>query len=983
MKDCSTLSKPCLLSLFILLVGYGNTLAAKVEIPVWATSDSVKIFKDSPNEEKNIVWAAKDDLVSIKGARNETVAFQLVINGQDNGLSEVTVIPSALRHSDGINAIPIESYDLFLEWYTLSKIKKGSDETKYYPDALIPFYNPYGSNKYAVAAFFDIKPNENQPVWVDLNIPKNVAAGEYKGTMEVVSGGKTLKSINLNLTVLPFTIPDERHVTAYSEMYGIDKKEGLKDLSKNDVWEIKKEYWIMARKHRFDFGTTGYELDPSASSNWDENGIYRENSNVWAQYDEQLGQVISGEIFPDKLPPNVWRLPFPEAKTANLYGINCKYSGKDTWDKSDGCYKKDYAYQENKITSLAKTIEEHFLEKEIRGEWPKGTLAKSFVYIIDEPKQYEHYPYIKDYSRLIHRAAPNIKFMLTEQPEEPIFGDVDIWAVAPSALAPERMRDRQKNGEKVWFYQGAEPYSGSVKLTDDAIALRMWAWIAWKYGVDGVFLWAIDYWSSDNPYTDPQVYESGKPTNNWGDGYLFYPGAMLSTIGFPAIDGPVSSIRMKMWRRGFLDYEYMWLAKESGKEKEAGLIVNSIVKSALAENYKEITNPIECAKKKFDGQKTKFVDGKCVGACSDFTNKSCWYNDGILIGPWDCDDGPDESGKYPQWWQDPRVKKFNGWSKNPEDWVSARYQLAQLIKEEVIDPLKGKPGLISAQNPNAKLVYQRKREAPVVNVKEKADYLRPGILQEGYAQITEDFSAPLLAESAKAFGQDGQLTFELYRGGTFAIDGISGYAWQKSDSYRDSAFIRSSEPLPKTYKITVIIGDIDYDLGKIDGLKNDPEYKEGPLNENGAYLLAITDEKPSGHHTNDWWHQHRKVVMDVDNNTWGSGMPNPIFMVYFDKENKLVSFNTKEDQWKYAWEKAATYENGKWYRIELEKNNFSYVMTIYDADGKLLSGGIVPLKRVWHTEEIYPEYLVVGDPHENYYQGSMKIKSISIPVKIK
>ena len=94
-----------------------------------------------------------------------------------------------------------------------------------------------------------------------------------------------------------------------------------------------------------------------------------------------------------------------------------------------------------------------------------------------------------------------------------------------------------------------------------------------------------------------------------------------------------------MWRRGFYDYEYLWLAKQNGKEKEANSIVNAIVKSALAENYKEITSPFHCAMKNLDGQRTKFMNGKCVGTCADVSKRKCVYNDGIIIGPWDTHEG--------------------------------------------------------------------------------------------------------------------------------------------------------------------------------------------------------------------------------------------------------------------------------------------------------------------------------------------------------
>jgi hypothetical protein len=261
----------------------------------------------------------------------------------------------------------------------------------------------------------------------------------------------------------------------------------------------------------------------------------------------------------------------------------------------------------------------------------------------------------------------------------------------------------------------------------------------------------------------------------------------------------------------------------------------------------------------------------------------------------------------------------------------------------------------------------------------KRRVLALGDIQLSFAkQVTEDFPEQIIPVSGTSFGRLNQLTFELFRNGTFEIDGDSGYAWQKSRSYRDSAFIRSTEPLPKTYKITVVVGEIDYNLNKIEKLPKDPEYPEGPTNENGVYLISITDVKPDGHHTNIWWHQHRKLVIDVDNNVWGHGMPNPIFMVYFDRNNSLVSYDGANDVWQREWKKAVTYESKQWYTIEVEKTKKHFIMSISDDKGKVLKKSKVELKDVWHEDQYHPDYFVIGDPHENYYQGSMKIRSIAI-----
>ncbi len=252
-----------------------------------------------------------------------------------------------------------------------------------------------------------------------------------------------------------------------------------------------------------------------------------------------------------------------------------------------------------------------------------------------------------------------------------------------------------------------------------------------------------------------------------------------------------------------------------------------------------------------------------------------------------------------------------------------------------------------------------------------------------YKQVTLKFDEPISAASGKSFGKFNQLTFELFRAGTFVIDGTSGFAEQKSGSYRDSAFIRSTEPLPSTYKISVVVGEIDYPLENIEGLPQDPEYSEGPQNENGCYLLSITDEKPTDHHTNIWWHQHRKVVIDVDNNVWGHGMPNPVFMVFFNKENKLRSFDGNNEEWQNDWMSAIHYDSKEWYRIEIEKTRNKYILRVLTEQGKLLKSASVDLDKVWNADDFHEDYFVLGDPHENYYQGSMKIKSISMPVRVK
>ena len=51
---------------------------------------------------------------------------------------------------------------------------------------------------------------------------------------------------------------------------------------------------------------------------------------------------------------------------------------------------------------------------------------------------------------------------------------------------------------------------------------------------------------------------------------------------------------------------------------------------------------------------------------------------------------------------------------------------------------------------------------------------------------------------------------------------------------------------------------------------------------------------------------------------------------------------------------------------------------MFEKDGKLLKEARVSLNKVWNEDEYHPEFFVVGDPHENYYRGSIKIKEIRV-----
>jgi len=204
----------------------------------------------------------------------------------------------------------------------------------------------------------------------------------------------------------------------------------------------------------------------------------------------------------------------------------------------------------------------------------KGWLGKAYLYWFDEPAP-KDYPFVIEGMKLIKRAAPGLTRMLTEQPEPPLFGHVDLWCPVLSNYDHEVGLQRQEAGEKFWWYLCCGPKAPYIGLFIDhpAVDLRVWAWLSRKWGIRGHLVWSTNYWTSacaypppalQNPWEDPMSYVSGygrKPgqIGYWGNGdgrFLYPPNRNPGKDRRKFLSGPIPSIRWEMLRDGVEDYDY-------------------------------------------------------------------------------------------------------------------------------------------------------------------------------------------------------------------------------------------------------------------------------------------------------------------------------------------------------------------------------------------------------------------------------------------
>lgn len=466
----------------------------------------------------------------IKSARNEYQAFQVVVRSGADGLKDVTAAASDLQ-GEGGRRIDRSHISLFREQFI--ELRTPSPKSKmapgFLPDALIPFEGPWavpvtgGKLPRFCAIPFSLSPDTNQPLWIEVYVPKEATPGEYSGTVKVSAHGLEPVQVPVALTVWDFALPETPTL-------------------------------------RTNFGGLGRRLLTGHPG-------YKPNSPPYRTLERRYAESMSAHRICPPVPPYLRPKVAADGTidpkethaalkewigTFHLTGLQIDLLGEDPAgkdrDRNVKFLKSTWAY-----------LKENGWEK------------MAYVYVLDEPGDAKAYDEIRKRARMIHEAQPGFKVLCTEQPipENPawgtLVGSVDIWVPLNSLFDEKSAAERQKAGEEVWSYTarcegkpGADtPY---WELDFPLLNYRIAPWTSRRYGLSGLLYWTMVFWPSTDVWLDPRNYKEFN-----GEGCLFYPGADAG------LEGPVPSMRLKALRDGFQDYEYLILAGEAGAAKAASL----------------------------------------------------------------------------------------------------------------------------------------------------------------------------------------------------------------------------------------------------------------------------------------------------------------------------------------------------------------------------------------------------------------------------
>jgi hypothetical protein len=200
---------------------------------VWAVNDGEKVERDdlnNPNKRENSAWDGHK--VKIFGARNEIIAFQLIVEADERGIERLAVTLPQLKNGKSrisytapgpdptnyagrpiqifsVNYMNVETAS-HAEWvYKVGSPSAPKDPTGWKPVQLVPENARAGRGGFPLRLAAD----QNQAVWIEIYTDRDLPAGIYSGTITVDADGRK-QTIPIELELFDFTLPDQNSMQA-------------------------------------------------------------------------------------------------------------------------------------------------------------------------------------------------------------------------------------------------------------------------------------------------------------------------------------------------------------------------------------------------------------------------------------------------------------------------------------------------------------------------------------------------------------------------------------------------------------------------------------------------------------------------------------------------------------------------------------------------------------------------------------------------
>jgi hypothetical protein len=444
------------------------------------------------------------------------------------------------------------------------------DHDKYYPEIAVPL---------ELLPAFNIAAGQNQSIWVDVYVPKNTPAGQYFGSLVVRENGVTVKTVPAQLNVYGFALPDTP--SAKTMVYFSSPNINRRYLASSDA--------------------NGY-IDPNSAAA-PQARLLRDRHFLLAHRHRisLIGDGIGGDcnlVVDQPCPEWQPRLSGSLFTAANGYdgpGVN---TGNNIY--SIGTY-GSWTWQAGGQSSMNQHSDAWVTWFDQNAFSP---LTEFFLYLIDEsPNTAQTEGWARS---ILNNPGPGqrLKSMATIPLPTAASGipslDIPTSALGegiPSQWQPLADQYTSDARKRFYMYNSQRPASGSFATEDDGVALRELAWVQYKKHINRWFFWESTYYKDySDGIPEQDLFQTAKTFGeNWsldsvqgqtsshyqnGDGVLFYPGTdLLFPVDSYGVNGPFASLRLKHWRRGLQDVDYLSLAAAINPAAVASLVTAMVPKA--------------------------------------------------------------------------------------------------------------------------------------------------------------------------------------------------------------------------------------------------------------------------------------------------------------------------------------------------------------------------------------------------------------------
>ncbi len=461
----------------------------------------------------NHLWSARAKQVRLSAARNEFVAFQILVRGATKD------VQPSLSFAEDAGGLKVQ-----FGRYRHVATRRGP-----LPDPIVPL---------APGDVEALPGQRSQSLHGEVYVPHDAKAGTHLGTLTLRAGDQTLV-LGVVLHVWDFTLPDFLSFLPEMNCYGLPRNE--------------RDYYRLAHEHRTVLNSVPYSqagaVHDGCAPGWDGQRL------DWSAWDQRFGAYFDGSAFADLprrgVPLECFYLPLHENWPSPMEG---NYNG-DYWaDRAfPASYRRDFV-------TAARLFAEHgndrnwgetlflFYLNDKNNFKQRGWSRGSSPWLLDEPSNFQDFWALRYFGAAFHegigqaRGSANLLFRgdisRPQWQRDTLDGLLDYNVVSGAMRTyPRIVFDRKRTQGQIVL-----EYGSTNAIEESNMQPLGWCLDAWSQGTDGVLPWQTIGNS-----------ESWQQANTLA---LFYPSRQR------ADRRPLPSVRLKAYRRGQQDVEYLTLLSQ-------------------------------------------------------------------------------------------------------------------------------------------------------------------------------------------------------------------------------------------------------------------------------------------------------------------------------------------------------------------------------------------------------------------------------------